>query len=135
MKALDELSLNMQKINLHTNVILAFLILILSVPGCAVRYVADYDSSIKKETLNIAKKVDLFWGELLDTNVSSRDYTSFKKTYNEYYCCYWLHRFLPYVIFFASLRLCGSIKTSCLVHSKFFDEFQEHIGLGGEFCG
>ena len=48
-----------------------------------VRYVAGYDSAIKKETLQIAKKVCLFWSELLDTDISKRKYNNFKRKYNE----------------------------------------------------
>jgi len=51
--------------------------------GCTVKYVADYDSSIKEETVTIAKKVDLFWGILLDTPSLERPYEKFKGKYNE----------------------------------------------------
>ena len=50
--------------------------------SCSVKYVADYDSSIKEETVNVAKQVDLFWGNLLDTPVSNRQYAQFKDQYN-----------------------------------------------------
>ena len=51
--------------------------------GCTVKYVADYDSSIKEETVQVAKKVDLFWGKLIDTAITDRKYNSFKDQYNE----------------------------------------------------
>lgn len=61
-----------------------FLIIILfSINGCVVRYVADYDASIKNEIIQVAKTVDLFWGDLLDTNHSERKYNKFKKEYNQ----------------------------------------------------
>ena len=51
--------------------------------GCSVKFVADYDASIKEETVQIAKKVDLFWGTLLDTPEDTRQYEAFKARYNE----------------------------------------------------
>ena len=51
--------------------------------GCTVKYVADYDASIKDETVEIAKKVDLFWGNLLETPANNRPYENFKTQYNE----------------------------------------------------
>lgn len=51
--------------------------------GCAIRYVADYDAGIKEEIVQIAKKVDMFWGELLDTEKGNRQYSRFKVKYNE----------------------------------------------------
>lgn len=51
--------------------------------SCTVKLVPDYDASIKEETLEIAKKVDLFWGKLLDTEMDERKYASFKDQYNE----------------------------------------------------
>jgi len=54
-----------------------------NVSGCAVRYVADYDASIKNDIAQVAKKVDLFWGRLLDMNVNERKYNKFKDQYNQ----------------------------------------------------
>ena len=51
--------------------------------GCTVHYVADYDASIKNETVRVAKEVDLFWGNLLDTPSNERQYDKFKVQYNE----------------------------------------------------
>jgi len=60
------------------------LILMLSIySACSVQYVAEYDASIKKEIVRIAKLVDLFWGELLDTPIEDRKYNNFKKMYNK----------------------------------------------------
>ena len=50
--------------------------------ACTVQYVADYDASIVEETVTIAKKVDLFWGELLDTPTTKRQYSAFREQYN-----------------------------------------------------
>jgi hypothetical protein len=51
--------------------------------GCTVKYVADYDANIKDEIIQISKKIDLFWGDLLDTPVGDRKYIKFKDKYNE----------------------------------------------------
>lgn len=53
------------------------IIMLLSASGCVVRYVADYDESIKEEIVQVAKKVDLFWGALLDTPAADRKYEKF----------------------------------------------------------
>ena len=63
--------------------IFLMLIFVLLTNGCAVKYVADYDASIKEEIVQVAKKVDLFWGELIDTDVSERTYDKFKAKYND----------------------------------------------------
>lgn len=68
------------------NVKIALIFLIatcLSVSGCAVTYVAEYDASIKGEIVQVAKEVDLFWGALLDTEPSKRNYEKFKDQYNK----------------------------------------------------
>ena len=44
---------------------------------------AEYNSVIKEETVQTAKKVDLFWGKLIDTPISERKYDTFKDKYNE----------------------------------------------------
>jgi len=65
---------------------LVILLLILNltlITGCTVKYVSDYDGAIKEEIVLVAKKVDLFWGNLLDTNAEERKYELFKETYNE----------------------------------------------------
>jgi hypothetical protein len=53
------------------------------ISGCAVKYVADYDASVQEEIIQIAKKVDLFWGALLDLENSKRVYEKFKDQYNQ----------------------------------------------------
>lgn len=64
------------------HIVLALLFAVL-VSGCTVKYVAEYDAAIKDETVAIAKKVDLFWGNLLDTPSDQRQYENFKILYNE----------------------------------------------------
>src|SRR5574344_449765 len=62
---------------------LPILLLAFLIGGCTVHYVADYDASIKNETIRVAKEVDLFWGNLLDTPSNERQYDKFKVQYNE----------------------------------------------------
>ena len=62
---------------------LFILLLISAVTGCTVQYVADYDASIKEEIVQTAKKVDKFWGNLLDQEEANRPYETFKDQYNE----------------------------------------------------
>ena len=69
-------------VDVQKNFLFFFLLLAL-VSGCTIRYVAEYDQSIKDETVAIAKKVDLFWGRLLDTPSADRKYEAFKDDYNE----------------------------------------------------
>lgn len=72
----------MNHLNLYRIVFAAFCIAGM-LSACTVKLVSDYDASIKEETLEIAKKVDLFWGKLLDTEMDERKYASFKDQYNE----------------------------------------------------
>ncbi len=60
-----------------------YLFFLLVSTGCTVKYVAEYDAAIKEEIVQISKKVDLFWGELLDTSINERKYAKFKNNYNE----------------------------------------------------
>jgi hypothetical protein len=66
-----------------TRIWLAVLLLILTVvaTGCTVRYVAEYDASIKDEIVRIAKEVDLFYGQLLEAPPNQRQYDKYKDTY------------------------------------------------------
>lgn len=57
-------------------------IALFSATGCSVHYIADYDASMKDEIVQVAKKVDLFWGSLLDTDINDRKYDKFKNEYN-----------------------------------------------------
>lgn len=64
-------------------VYLFFVVFLLVGTGCTVKYVAEYDASIREEIVQVSKKVDLFWGELLDTPINERKYAKFKDKYNE----------------------------------------------------
>lgn len=58
-------------------------IFFLFLSGCSTRYIAEYDAKIKEEIVHIAKNVDLFWGALLDVELSKRQYDKFKIKYNK----------------------------------------------------
>ncbi len=62
---------------------LVILVMYFGAAGCAVRYVPEYDAAIKDEIVQTSKKVDLFWGDLLDTPSNERTYAKFKAKYNE----------------------------------------------------
>lgn len=72
----------MKNLNINRIIFAAFLTIGM-LSGCTVKLVSEYDASIKDETLRIAKKVDLFWGNLLDTDMAERQYDSFKDQYND----------------------------------------------------
>ena len=55
----------------------------LTCSGCPVKYVADYDATMKEEIVQVSKKVDLFWGNMLDTPAGERIYAKYKDRYNE----------------------------------------------------
>ncbi len=62
---------------------LYFLFTLLMLSACTVRYVAEYDASITEEIIKLLKKVDMFYGELLETDVNNRGYENFKEKYIE----------------------------------------------------
>ena len=65
-----------------TCVFLLFLAVI-ATTGCTVRYVADYDAVVLDEIICISKKVDMFYGEILETSADRRGYEDFKNRYIE----------------------------------------------------
>jgi len=50
--------------------------------GCTVQLVADHDQQTEDEIIRLAREVDLFWGELLDTPEEERPYEAFRDDYN-----------------------------------------------------
>ena len=67
-----------------TNRLLAvFLALVLSLAGagCAIKLVSDYDSAAFEEILATGKKVDKFYGTLLETKPDARQYSAFSDQY------------------------------------------------------
>ncbi len=59
------------------------LLIIATITGCTVRYVAEYDASVKDEIIRIAKEVDLFYGRLLETPANQRQYDKSRDKYLE----------------------------------------------------
>lgn len=64
------------------SVILALLFPLL-LSCCTVQYVAEYDASVKDEIISVAKRVDLFWGTLLDSEATQRPYAQYQEQYNQ----------------------------------------------------
>ncbi|MCP3923901.1 MAG: hypothetical protein GY714_15085 [Desulfobacterales bacterium] len=60
---------------------LYFIVLILFISGCAVKYVADYDEKVFQEIILTTKKVDIFFATILETPVNKRGYDEFKDKY------------------------------------------------------
>lgn len=59
------------------------LLLAFALGGCAVKLVADYDSVSFEEILKVGKKVDKFYGDLLEAKSSDRAYQKFSDQYVE----------------------------------------------------
>lgn len=59
------------------------LIACIALGGCTVKYVADYDSATFIEILSVGKKVDLFYGNLLETPAQNRQYQKYAEKYVE----------------------------------------------------
>jgi hypothetical protein len=62
---------------------LAIVLLGLALGGCAVKLVADYDPTTFDETLSLGKKVDRFYGDLLETPAGARQYKKYADKYVE----------------------------------------------------
>jgi len=73
----------MKTIQKQVVVIFNILIIAILLQGCAVKYVADYDAKIEADTIQISKKVNKFYANLLETDISKRVYESSKKEYIE----------------------------------------------------
>jgi hypothetical protein len=60
-----------------------FLVLAIALPlsGCAIKLVADYDSVAFEEILKVGKKVDKFYGDLLETKQDERQYQKYRDRY------------------------------------------------------
>lgn len=54
-----------------------------TVVGCSVKFVADYDSKTYEEILNAGKKVDMFYGNLLEVDERNRQYQKYAGEYVE----------------------------------------------------
>jgi hypothetical protein len=63
--------------------LLAVLIIGLTLGGCTIKLVADYDSTTFEEIIKVGKKVDRFYGDLLETPSSDRHYDKYADKYVE----------------------------------------------------
>lgn len=58
-------------------------VILTAVAGCAYRYMAEYDPGVEEEIYAISRKVDIFFGRLLETPKEERKYQYFKNDYVE----------------------------------------------------
>jgi hypothetical protein len=72
-----------QKKIISTWQFLTILIIGLALAGCSIKLVADYDSTTFEEVISVGKKVDRFYGDLLETPVNERQYQKFTEKYVE----------------------------------------------------
>lgn len=61
--------------------LLILLITITLLSSCAVKMVAEYDEEANKKTLEIARKVDIFYRQLADSDPSDRKFSDAKHHY------------------------------------------------------
>lgn len=60
-----------------------FVMLAAVVSGCTYHYVADYDAQVVEDINLISKKIDIFFGKLMETPAQERTYQQFKDAYIE----------------------------------------------------
>lgn len=58
-------------------------LLLVGLSACAVQLVADYDSVAYDQAIDLAKKVDRFYGDLLETDATGRKYNAWASRYVE----------------------------------------------------
>lgn len=63
--------------------LLVVLIIGLTLGGCTIKLVADYDSTTFEEIIKVGKKVDRFYGDLLETPSADRHYEKYADKYVE----------------------------------------------------
>jgi len=63
--------------------IVLFLAVAIGLTGCSIKLVTDYDSATFEETLRVGKKVDRFYGDLLETPADDRQYSKYSDKYVE----------------------------------------------------
>lgn len=61
---------------------LLLLTVAVTLTGCTIQLVADHDQETEDEIVRLAREVDLFWGQLLDTPEPERPYEAFRADYN-----------------------------------------------------
>jgi hypothetical protein len=62
---------------------LSFLFAVVAAAGCAVKFVADYDAATVNQLLEVGKKIDVFYGTLLDRKPETRTYADYSPRYVE----------------------------------------------------
>lgn len=72
-----------KRYSLHVGYIIVILIGALALGGCSIKLIADYDGTTYEETLSIGKKVDRFYGDLLETPSADRQYKKYADKYVE----------------------------------------------------
>lgn len=72
---------SIQALSRHFARFSVLLFLALSLGGCTIKWVADYDSVTFEEILKVGKKVDKFYGELLEMRLADRAYQKFSDRY------------------------------------------------------
>jgi hypothetical protein len=73
----DEMIIRKQKYNYWFILVL----IVYTISGCRVQYVADYDDNIRNDIISIAEEIDMFYTLLLETPEADRTYESFKEDY------------------------------------------------------
>jgi hypothetical protein len=67
----------------HFRLVLIVVIANLFLAGCAIKAVADYDPAVFEEIITVAKKVDRFYGGLLESPSAARKYRQYAERYVE----------------------------------------------------
>lgn len=69
----------------HNKLLYLLLVILIAsvVGGCPIKLVADYDANTFEETVKLSKKVDLFYGNLLEIPEPDRQYKKFAEKYVE----------------------------------------------------
>lgn len=70
-------------LTIKAHYLIGVLLTLFLMQGCAVKLVADYDAKVAQEIIKVSKEVDKFYGELIETSDSERDYAKFKNKYIE----------------------------------------------------
>jgi hypothetical protein len=73
----------MQRNFFHALQILVILIIGIALSGCSIKLVADYDSTTFEEIIKVGKKVDRFYGDLLEAPATDRQYQKYAEKYVE----------------------------------------------------
>lgn len=73
--------MNIHNPKFYNRIIYLTLLSILIFKGCTVQYVAAYDENIKDEIIKIAGEVEMFYAELLETEINDRTYDNFIDKY------------------------------------------------------